>query len=206
MIELKEILKVLKQNLTFILVVTVIGGLAGFAYSKVKTEKFEAQNTLYVKREADTKASAYYSYDGFYAQQVSKEYTDTVLGLLKTIEPYRDAVDKTTASMNPRLLMGNTKVRKVSPQIISVSVTNVNEETAKDSLKALVAGLADKVKALNQGGDKKIQVEPVRTEPITTLDKTSQLLNLSIGFLAGLIISILSLALGIYLNLLRKTL
>ena len=82
----------------------------------------------------------------------------------------------------------------------------MNEETAKDSLKALVAGLADKVKALNQGGDKKIQVEPVRTEPITTLDKTSQLLNLSIGFLAGLIISILSLALGIYLNLLRKTL
>src|SRR3989338_179433 len=143
MIELKEILKVLKQNLTFILVVTVIGGLAGFAYSKVKTENFEAQSTLYVKREADTTASAYYSYDGFYAQQVSKEYTDTVLGLLKTIEPYRDAVDKTTASMNPRLLMGNTKVRKVSPQIISVSVTNVNEETAKDSLKALVAGLAD---------------------------------------------------------------
>ncbi|OGY28316.1 MAG: hypothetical protein A3J50_02120 [Candidatus Woykebacteria bacterium RIFCSPHIGHO2_02_FULL_43_16b] len=197
MAELNEITKILGRHLKFILVMVVLGGFVGFTYSYVGGQKYESFTTIYVKRTADQNSTSYYSYDGYYAQQVGKEYTDTVLGLLKTIDPYNEAA-KRLGTYSPRALFSQSKAKKISSQVIELRIRSQSETEAKALMSALVAGLTTKVGELNRTGDSKISIEPVTNEPFTELNKTQALLNAGIGFLSGLVVSLVSLAIFVY--------
>lgn len=197
MAELNQVLKILTKHLRLIVVLTLLGGFLGFGYTYIGGEKYEALSTIYIKRAADQNANSYYSYDGYYAQQVSKEYTDTVLGLLKTIDPYREAASR-ISNYSPSEIFGLTKAKKVSSQVIELRVRNKDEFEAKKVLTALVDGLTAKISELNQTGDRKISIESVSSQPLTQLNKNQTLINVSIGFLSGLVIALFSLSLSYY--------
>lgn len=198
MLELKEIISIVKQNLKLVVILTLLGGLAGFGYAHFSPSSYEAQNTLYVKREAEEPSGNFYNYDGFYAQQVGKEYTETVVGLLKTIDPYLETAEKLGSGTNPQELLSSTKFKKISPQVISITVTKKQQEEAKNTLNSLTSTLVEKIKSLNKSGDKKISVEALKINPYVTILKPNPIITLSIGFLSGLLVALISLALGRY--------
>lgn len=200
MIELSQLAKILKDNLKLILIATLVGGLVGLSVSLWLGTRYEATNTLYVKREAEKPSANYYNYDGFYSQQTSKEYTDTVLGLLKTIEPYREAAEKLNNTIDPKELFGSTKARKTSPQVVSLSIVRQSESEARKALTTLIEGLVEKVKVLNQNGDGKLFVEPIRAEPFVSVLKPSLTTNSALGLLSGLLTALVFLALKNYLR------
>src|SRR3989338_8771967 len=189
MAEINEITKILGRHLKFILVMVVLGGFVGFTYSYLGGQKYEAFTTIYVKRTADQNSTSYYSYDGYYSQQVSKEYTDTVLGLLKTIDPYRDVSDKLNNSLGPKDLFGSTKAKKISPQVISVTINRPSAAEAKNALTLLSQSLTEKVKSLNQNGDSPLSLETLKSEPFVAAILPQTILNTIIGFLSGLFVS-----------------
>lgn len=198
MLELKKIIAILQQNLKFVVILTLLGGLAGFGYAHFSPSAFEAQNTVYVKREAEETSGSFYNYDGFYTQQVSKEYTDTVVGLLKTIDLYLETVERMGQGSNAQELQVSTKVKKISPQVVSITVTKRQQEEAKNTLNALTSTLVEKIRSLNKSGDKKISIETLKATPYVSLFRPNPIVTLSLGFLSGLLVALTSLALGRY--------
>lgn len=191
--------KIFQSNLKIILIFTIVGGLSGFAYSSFKGGKYEGQATLYVKRELETPNSTHYNYDGFYGYQVSKEYTDTVVGLLKTINPYLQTA-LSLESVRADELFSNTKVKKVSPQVITLTYNANTENEVRTNLTALVNNVVEKIRNLNKDGDSKITIEAVNKDPYVYLSNRFLIINTALGFLVGMFISTAGFALSFFLT------
>ncbi len=194
MSELSQVLKTLRNYLKLILALTVLGLVSGLVYGIVSGPRYEALSTLYVTRQADQGNTSYYNYDGYYAQQASKEYTDTVLGLLKTIDPYRVAAQKIGTSSDPKEIYASSRSRKVSPQVIALSVKSQTQEEAREIMVALVSAVTESVDQVNKEGDNKITVSSLQAEPFITLNDSQTLIYSALGLLSGLILSLFYIA------------
>jgi capsular polysaccharide biosynthesis protein len=203
--ELKELLKLSKKFKVLLISLLVLGGLGATIISSLIPTKYIASTTLYIGREPQKPGEDYYTYDGFYSQQASREYTDTVVGLLKTSDIYRSALEKLeTKDVSASEFLSSANVRKVSPQVISVSVTREDREEANKFLVVLSQTVAEKSKSLNQLGDKNFFVGTVNAQPLVTISKVPTLLNGLVGALLGLVVGMALVALYQYLRVGNK--
>lgn len=192
--ELIYLLKIFKEKKLFIFLSIVFFLLVSVSYYFLQPEIYEASLNLYVKRKIEPVSDKYYSYDGYYASQVGKEYTDTVLGFFETLEVLKRAGEITEfLPQEDDLLIQyskNVTISKEAPQIIKVSVKNENSDESKAIVKALCQAGIERVFLLNQTGDPNLSVDVVDSEPIVIEKKLSPFILTGLGFCLGLIFSI----------------
>ncbi len=191
--ELLELIKIIKKHFWAILAIEILFIGLGLGLFFVQKDKYEASLLFYVKRKIEAISDKYYSYDGYYASQVGKEYTDTVIGFFQSIDVLKRAstispyVPSETSEL--RGISGLIKVEKEAPQLIRVSVTSENREEAKEIVKSLGQAGIERVSLLNQTGDPHLSVDVVDSEPIIFTKKTSLPVYIGLGLLSGIVIS-----------------
>lgn len=183
--ELKEFIKFLNKHRNLILLTTAVCGLIAVFISVFQPIAYEASTSIYVRREAQLPTDKYYTYDGYYSQQAAKEYTDTVLGLLKTTAIARRAVELSNLAVSANDLAGYLKTKKVSSQVINVSITRADEGQSRQMLAAVVNAVGERVNVLNQQGDNKFSVGPINTNPLITVVKPYWQIYIPLGILVG---------------------
>lgn len=189
--EIRELLNILKKYRYFLITSVLLGWLVALAWTILTPENYKANSTLYVYRTQESLTDKFYTYEGYYSQQASKEYTDVVIGLLKSPDLARLALEKTKATQtNPDYLLKDLKVKKVAPQLISLTVSKPSAEEARSLLVSLAVATSERTQTLNKEGNRGVIVSLVKEEPLILKPGRGFPLNFTIGSLAGLIVGL----------------
>ena len=146
-------------------------------------QSFKSSGLLFVTREPDVSSTSYFTYEGYYSQQTAQQYTDSVLGILKSL-PFKASV----TSVN-----NNVIVQKLGPQLLSVTVSDGDAVVSKRLWKALSDQAVKTVTEINKNGDSKITLQLLNNDPLTEIVAVKPWLA-SMGVFFGL----LALGLGLW--------
>lgn len=186
--ELRDYLNVIKRYLPAALVLLVVVNAGVYLYVSRQKPRFEAMATLYVNRVPEVRNSQYYTYEGYYAGLASKEYTDVVVGLLKSTDITRLAAKE--AGLNSE--DGAIEVKKVSPQLISVVVSAVSPPDAEKLLLKLAQVTSERSKSLAKSDNQGAEVSLVNPEPLVSSAPSKLPLYLLIASISSLLIFFLA--------------
>ena len=196
--ELRDYLNFLKKNSVIILLFGILGVGAGFFYTSSKEINYEAVANLYIINTAQGQNERYYTYDGYYSQLAAKEYTDTLIGLIKSLDFIR--VVASDIGTTPTQIASSLRVRKTAPAVINLSVTNKDAEAAKKLVIKLTVALNDKISFLNPGSDNPLTTKTLQPEPFVNKLQEPIKINTLLGAFVGMIIAIVTSALITYLK------
>lgn len=193
--ELRDYLKLIKKYFWLFMVLILVAVASAVGWSLTQPVVYLASTTLYVNRVPEPSNDRYYTYEGYYSGLASKEYTDVVVGLLKTPDIANLAASKAGLDITSAALGAKTQVRKASPQLISVSVTHSEPDSAKKLINALSQAVAEKSKNLTQAANRGVEVSMINPEPQLDQVHPNWLLNgliaLTGAFLAGLGVAVI---------------
>lgn len=165
--------------------------------------RYQATVNVYVQRAPETPVSGEYTYDGYYAGQAAEAYTDTVVGFLRSLDIVKRAVEisgLTVPDEGISRYQQKINVVKVAPQLIELRVKLPERELAVKLASALAQATRERAQLLNQETQNLMIIDLVNPEPLVQELKASILLNLLVGFFAGLFISIAGVFVWEYLS------
>lgn len=153
----------------------------------VTPQKYQAIGSLYIYRATEKAEGKYFTYEGYYGQQTSQTYTNTVIGLLESTSLKKEALDELNMPVtdrNIRKIGQRIKIKKTSPQLITLTVKDVSPETAGNLWQLLSTRTIDNARKLNQTGDPLLQISTMGN-PVIKDQYRSLPINLLAGFLLG---------------------
>ena len=118
--ELKEYIKVFKKYFAFILLVSATGALIAYIQTKSLPSGYSLTQTFYLAGPASL-SSDYFTYEGFYAQEKARNFTDSAVAILDS-DDFKSDVGEGSQ---------NLTVRKMAPQVIRLTASAPNAESTQ---------------------------------------------------------------------------
>ena len=200
--ELKEVLILLQKNLRLLIAAAVFGAIALFLFAKVYPVSYKAIVTMYIQRVPE-KAENVYSYDGYYAGQAAESYTDTVKGLVGTLDITKRAAeiaDLPTDAIFIKNLAKKIKIAKSAPQLVEVTVSLEDREQAKKLALGLAQAASERARLLNQEGDKNLTINIINPDPLVEKSVFNPYLFSLIGALTSFLLVLILICFKDYLK------
>jgi capsular polysaccharide biosynthesis protein len=167
--ELKEILNFIKQKSQILSLCLLVGGILGTSAFFLLPTKYLCLGTLYVARQPE-ESSDFYTYSGYYAQQVALSYAETVKGLLENNTLQARALEELeipVTEKNLRKLQNKVKVIDAGPQLVALEVKEKSQTEAREVWEALTTNITATSTEINKKGDSKLNITRVKEEPVT---------------------------------------
>jgi len=194
--EIIYLLKLLRKKWIIFLLVVIFFLAGGGAYYFFQGERYEASLLFYVKRKVEESSKEYYSYDGYYASQVGKEYSSTVVGFFDSIDVLNRASEITSYISSDIASLQNLSkrvvVEKEAPQLVRITVSSENKEESRETVKAIGQAGIERILLLNQTGDPNLSVDVVDQEPLIFTRKNSLVILMGTALLGGIIVGFMS--------------
>lgn len=130
---------------------------------------YKASGLFFVTREPDSATKNYFTYEGYYAGQTAERFTDSALGLIKSLSFKQLALVRSgfpSDAAAVKKLSNSTVSQKVGPQILAVSVVSENPEKSKALWQALAAQAVTAVADLNKAGDMQVSLQVLSSTPL----------------------------------------
>lgn len=201
--EFLEIILSFKEKWRLIFILTFINAILFAAFAYFWPTSYKASVTMYVQRIPE-KTSNVYTYDGYYAGQAAENYTDTVKGLVGTLDIIQRAAEissLSTAADNLKVLAKHISVLKSAPQLVEVIVTLNNKEQARSFSLSLAQAASERAGLLNQDGDKYLNINIVNPNPIVEAVRFDPVIFALAGLLFGFIFSLTVVSFRNYLKI-----
>lgn len=189
--ELREHISILKKSRTFIVTFTLLVTLAAFLFTYFRPVTYASSISFAVNR-INKQETPYYD-DSYFGIQASDLFSQTVISWFFTpsvlLEIYENGdVDPQIRSLER--FASRFKTKKFSPQNIVVRFNERNEETASKISQAVIAVVEEKAVSINQTADNKALFEIVGEKPVIVKNDPQIVLVTIIGFIIGLVMSI----------------
>lgn len=171
---------------------------AGLVATRLPTS-FEAAQSIFVRREVQSPSESFYSYDGYYSQQASERFTDTVVGFLKNKDTVRKAAKDSGFDSSPDetgKLTSALRIKRAAPQLITVSFSDRRKERAIALVDNLTKEVGSLSASLNAKGDKFLVLSTIEPVPFVEDKKFAPLIVALSAFIATLLF--LSLILAVF--------
>ena len=199
--DLKTLLNQLTQNLKYILLFTLLGAVLGLGLVLFIPNTYTATIIVYVHKEVEDSEPDVYSYDGYYAQQASEAYTDTVASVFESGDIMSVALsEQNIPSSKFKSFQRSLKVQKVAPQLIEVKLTREDQVEARDVLQAISLKVKDKIYELNNVQVNQYLIDQVNQDPLLTFNQIPWLVTVLVGLLLGFGGSVFVIVVGVYVN------
>lgn len=170
--EFKTYLKILKKYFYFIIALSILGALIGFLVAARQPTGQIASNILLIKTTPKNGDSTY-NFDGYYAQERARNFTDTLVSLLKS-----------SSFTNNILEPGQSlKIEKEAPQVISISAFASSSNDAQDLLTKIETHTNQKIAEFFQG---ELLIEPISDPAIGQKTNLPKAIYSFAGVLLGL--------------------
>lgn len=183
--ELRQLLNELKRQIRLIVIITLLFGGLGLAVSLTWPVSYRATQQLYVQKDAAVGSD--YNYDGYYAQQAAEQYTDTVVGLFKGAAFWSEAVTRSGVTVSGTIPKDSLLVEKIAPQIIEVSVTWQDQQSALNLCDAWTQIMTENLPGLALSQTNRYQVQALTAAP--QVEKVA--LTMPIAVASGLVLGAL---------------
>lgn len=195
--EFKEHLNILNKGKFIIIILTVLITLASFLFAYFKPVSYVSSISFSVNR-INKQETSDYQFDGYYAIQASDLFSQTVISWFLTPSVLLEIYDQ--AGVDPKIksldkFASRFKTKKYSAQNIVVTFREPSQEGAQKLSQTIIEVIEEKAVKLNQTADNKALFEIMGSKPVIVASKPNTLLVTLIGFISGLIISII----GVYL-------
>ena len=204
LISIEEIIKILKKRRKIIVIITLLSTLASVVLSFFVIEpKYEASTKLFIGKETTEANQSYSQSDVIMYQTLMKTYCEVI----KTNDLILKAAKEANIDLNAEEVLENLSVITIADtQILEVSFKSENakeardliEEITKEFIKISKEFIKISKELFPNGNVKVLQQVSLPEKPVSP----NKIINISIAFLLGLIVSI---ALSFLLEFLRKT-
>ena len=187
--ELKKYLKILKEN--FYLVILFV--LAAATISLLASPKIASgyrQSKIFYVSSPKIEASQYYTYEGFYSQEKARNFTDTAVAIL-------ESVDFTSQILSPQ---ENIQVTKVAPQVLRISATAPSQTSTNLVLEKITTAFNQKMLDL-QGASQSFEIRPVGASQDIFYQGANRKIIIIFGALVGAIFALVVISLKTYFKL-----
>ena len=189
---LERIIRYIKRNFRYIVLSAVLGGVFGLLIFYFYPFGYKATGSLFVSRRPDLIQREEFTYEGYYAQRASADYTQNVIAILESDNLFGRVLDEQGLVVNEeniRNLRKSVDVRKSASQLIYLK-TKGNTKQQAEKLWNLVANEAvDMSDNLNQlEGDPNLSVQTLG-EPVVLGFYRDLILFSVVGVLVGAFVS-----------------
>lgn len=201
--ELKEIIKFYRKNLKFVVISSLLLACLGVLAYFYLPLKYQAAGSVFVKRVVYPYSEDHFTYEGYYGQQAAVSYTDSVIGLIKSVDVQSKALTKLGMKISEeslRQLDKKTRISKSGPQIVTIFIKDKQPLRAGEVWQALVDSTIETANQLKSGGDPYMNVSKVSTEPIVKEGYKSLPIYCLAGLVLGFFFSTFFLAVKTYLS------
>ena len=202
-VDLKDFIKALQKNLKVSAIFSLILSSAVFVLSSQLPSKFKASASIYIKRQVETESKNFFTYEGYYGAQTAEKYADTVVGLLKSVDIRKQALERLNITPTPQELTRlerSTIVKRTGPQLVLLSVNAPSRKYAQDTWLSLAESVIGRSRALNEGGDNKLSIDLVEPTPVISEVRPIPVLYALAAFIGGFLIAMFGIAFGEYMR------
>ncbi|PIY96469.1 MAG: hypothetical protein COY66_04020 [Candidatus Kerfeldbacteria bacterium CG_4_10_14_0_8_um_filter_42_10] len=197
--ELKEHLFIIKKGKKFIIIFTLLVTLAAFLFAYFQPITYSSSISFAVKR--INKVETVYYDDSYFGIQASDLFSQTVISWFLTPSVLLDIYEQAEIDPNITTLerfVNRFKAKKYSAQNIVVRFTERSEPTAQKISQTITTVVEEKAVTLNQTADNKAVFEIDGEKPVIVKNQPNLIIITAIGFLVGLVMSIILLYLYRY--------
>lgn len=197
LISIEEIIKTLKKRRKIIVIITLLSTLASVVLSFFVIEpKYEASTKLFIGKETTEANQSYSQSDVIMYQTLMKTYCEVI----KTNDLILKAAKEANIDLNAEEVLENLSVITIADtQILEVSFKSENAKEARDLIEEITKEFIKISKELFPNGNVKVLQQVSLPEKTVSPNK---IINISIAFLLGLIVSV---ALSFLLEFFHKT-
>lgn len=190
--DLRDFLRPFLKYKVLVLVFLAVSVGLGYLYTNSLPVKYRASTTVLLFNEPEAPTKNYFTYEGFYAQKAAQEYTDTVVGLLRSdvvLSAVQEKVFREENDSDRGDLRQLLKVEKHAPQLMQVSVTWEDSQQARKIVEAVVASGREKL-IEDHGKQSGLSMIALLERPLVEEVETSLILNLLVAGGLGFIFAV----------------
>jgi len=183
----------LSQYRGIIIVITVVATIASFVFSYFKPVTYDTSISFQINR-INKQETVDYQYDGYYAIQASDLFSQTVMSWFKTPSVLLEIYDQ--AGIDPRInsmerFTSRFKTKQYSPQNVVIRFKENDKVTAEKISQAIVDIIPEKASQSNQTSEQEAFFEVIGAKPVIVENKPLVWLVTILGFVGGLVGSII---------------
>ncbi|MFA6512464.1 MAG: hypothetical protein WCV86_05075 [Patescibacteria group bacterium] len=195
--ELNDYQLVFKRFIAAMIIITVLGGLAGFLVSSIVQDVVYDTSISFAVNRISRQDTPDYQYDGYYAIQAADLFSQTIVSWFSTpsvlLEMYRNAgIEPEITSIDA--FSNKFRTRKYSSQNIVLRFHEATRERAEQISQSIIETAQARVKELNKTSNQEALFDVVASEPVIVEKQPnvifSTLLGLIAGFIIGMIVAI----------------
>lgn len=189
--ELKEYLKVIKENITLFFAVITVVVAGSFAYFALKPVAYSVSLALNITRSGSQRTTDY-KYDDFYRLQADEKFAETAVEWLKnprTVANIYAAAGIGVDNFSLRRLSKSLRPKKLSSQVVSVSFSARNANLAEKISSAVTEVISENTEVLNKNQNEDTWFKIIAQDPVIVRDKMSPLFILLASLAAGVFLS-----------------
>jgi len=178
----------------FIIILTLVAIIAAGGFTYLKPVEHDTSIAFSINR-INKQETEDYQYDGYYAIQASDLFSQTVMSWMMTPSVLLEIYER--AGIDPQItstenFISRFKAKKYSPQNVVVRYRERDKQTAQKIADAIIAIVEEKTAAAVQTSDQKAFFVFVGSLPVIVEKKPLLWLNLIIGLVGGLLVSIIA--------------
>lgn len=189
--ELKEYIKIIKNNVKLFWLIIIIVIAASFVYFYIKPVSYSTSLALNITR-GGSSASADYNYGGFYRLQADEKFAETVVRWLKSPRIVLDIFQEAgldNKDLSAKKLSKMFKAEKMSSQVVLVSFSSESGKQAVKTAQSIVKIIFQNTQSLNKDQKEKDWFEIIALEPVIIKDQNNFLLILSVSLAGGIFLA-----------------
>lgn len=200
--ELRDLLIFLRSKLLIVSLASIAGCIIGIISFYVIPVSYEASGSFFINRAIEYGSGSFFSYEGYYSQQVAQNFTTTLIGLFESIDMKRKVLVNLGEPINDaniRRLYRAIRVKKAAPQLVTVTVRGTNIGEVSTIWNSLAQETLNSITDITVSGDPKLHVLSLDETPIIRQRFWNIWVNALIGLSAGFIGSVFVLLFGVYI-------
>jgi len=187
-VEIRELYLFFKAYIKLMLLTGLAFGALGVAAFYFYPQTHVATGSFFVSRAAQSGSPDYFTYEGFYSQQSALSFTETVIGLMESVDIRKAALATLGSSPTEeslRRVAKITRVKKAAPQLITLQVKEKSPVAAGSTWLALSSATLAAVDKIKASGDLALQVSLLQETPVIAKTYRNVFVNFFGGFGAG---------------------
>lgn len=193
--ELRDYLKILGRSWGLILTLTILVTAATIIWTKVTPVKYDSSVTMVVNKPntVPQRTANYFQYDKYYSIQASSLFADTLTAWLSSPSTAKEIYEKAgleVPDVSLKKLGKIFKPRRLPPVTIGITVTDKDKDRAEKLVKAAAAIMDEKTTQQHEGDDPDHYFTLISGPVATAQNKPDMAVNIILGVLGGLILSL----------------
>lgn len=192
--ELKEYLKILRQNLKIIVFATVLITLSAYVFGLMQPITYEANANLTIIPKTSVELHNVYEYGGYYDLQAAFLFGNTIATWLQSPDIVFNIIKNSGYQIEKTNSNSLSKMIKitVSPNssAIKFQIKDKDKDKARKLANAAILEVKNKTAEFNQRAGTKVNFEIFSSDPVIIEVKPKIGFNTATGALAGLVLGI----------------